>query len=405
MYVLLLLVDFSNETDSLRQTKRLLQSTKPGRADHELLIIANQRIDRLIHIATTPQSNDTATDNNHVDDDELFALYDDYATEEPEEQEKARAGRKAFRDTIMDLYGSSHLGNDISSAHDNGNDSKATVDEDGQDLANITPRSVKMLSRIPDIHVSNVKIHPSPLSPPPQRVDESSSASFEESLQQSSTEKRSAESTPVQMTYIQPAVHKATLIRQDNDKEDDDDDIPLIPQQPQPAVSSRVDNNNNLRTSSQASSERQNQGQQHTVMQTMQSLRSALTASIDSFTDSTTHSLQSTYSAPRSSSSTAATDTVPNAYIEEGKPLQPSTNTLISDQQHQQSSSNIQSSDSIDRHQESMQQLMMNSSSDSIAPVSNFGGEQRDQQEKQSNGNQLQTLESPPESVSLFILE
>lgn len=415
----------NNEIDYCKK-KRLLQSTKPGRADHDLLIIANQRIDRLIQIAANPHhSDDTAVDNDHDgDDDELFALYDDYATEEPEEQEKARAGRKAFRDTIMDFYGSRNRENDVSpTTHDN--DNEAVMDEDGQDLANITPRSVKMLSRIPDIHVANVMIHPSPLSPPPPHVDEPSaqSASHEDPMQQSSTEEQSAESTPVQMTYIQPAVLKATLIRHDvddnvtNDDNDDDDDIPLIPQQP-PAVSSNIDNNNNQRSSSKAPSieRHNNQGgqQQHAVMQTMESLRSALTASLDSFTDST-HSLQSSYSAPRSSSSTAATETVPNTYIEE-KPS-PSSNTprslplaeSPSSNEYQQrtsySKSNMQSTTAPVDHQQRQgsMQLMMNSSSDSIAmqsSISNFGGGQRDPQERQSHGNQLQTLESPPESVS-----
>lgn len=385
----------------------MLQSTKPGRADHDLLIIANQRIDRLIQIAANPHHSE---DHDDDDDDELFALYDDYATEEPEEQEKARAGRKAFRDTIMDFYGSSsNRETDVSpTTHDN--DNKAVVmDEDGQDLANITPRSVKMLSRIPDIHVANVMIHPSPLSPPPH-VDEpsaSQSASLEEEdpLQQSSsTEKQSAESTPVQMTYIQPAVHKATLIRHDvdnaandDDDNDDDDDIPLIPQQQPPVISSNMDNHNN-------NNQRSSSSQQHAVMQTMESLRSALTASLDSFTDST-HSLQSSYSAPRSSSSTAATETVPNTYIDKEKPSSGTPRSLPlaespSSNEYQQSTAAP-----VDHHgqrQESMQ-LMMNSSSDSIAmqsSVSNFGGGQRDPQERQSHGNQWQNLESPPESVS-----
>lgn len=402
----------------------MLQSTKPGRADHDLLIIANQRIDRLIEIAANPHHSE---DHDDDDDDELFALYDDYATEELEEQEKARAGRKAFRDTIMDFYGSSSNRENNVSPTTHGNDSKAVVmDEDGQDLANITPRSVKMLSRIPDIHVANVMIHPSPLSPPPH-VDESSAlqlASLEEEedpLQQpSSTEKQSTESTPVQMTYIQPTVHKATLVRHDvdnavnidDDNDDDDDDIPLIPQQQPPVVSSNTDNNNNNNNQRSSSSQAPPvERQQHAVMQTMESLRSALTASLDSFTDST-HSLQSSYSAPRSSSSTAATETAPNTYIDQEKPSSGTPRSLPlaespTSNEYQQRTSNIQSTATpVDHHhdqrQESMQ-LMMNSSSDSIAmqsSVSNFGGGQRDPQERQSHGNQWQNLESPPESVS-----
>ncbi|KAI9320962.1 hypothetical protein BX666DRAFT_2024566 [Dichotomocladium elegans] len=115
-----------------------------------------------------------------TDPGEIYALYED----EPEQRsESAQKRRDAFRDTIMDLYsgrievpgpspsppamGVPYLHSPVESI--------PHVDQDGQDLASIAPRAVKILSTL--------------------EVD--SEAAKEKKLPKA----------PVQMTYIQPSVH------------------------------------------------------------------------------------------------------------------------------------------------------------------------------------------------------
>lgn len=235
--------------------------------------------------------NDVDDDHHHQDTthDDIFALYGGHGDDDDEKDNNNEAStayvrRNAFRDTIMGLYD----GGQLSFEKKSGKPAPSTVDEDGQDLANIAPRSVKLLSRVP------------------------TATKEEESKEQSSKEDEKAtkadmQSAPVKMTYIEPAVHKMTLSTNKSKEESTASTTPVTAQMTSAGVPILPRSSSRGGSASRPldrTQQQQSNGVANTVQQT---LRSAMTASIDSSTGSVS-SNATDYSMMRESSSTGSTE-------------------------------------------------------------------------------------------------
>ncbi|KAJ8656980.1 hypothetical protein O0I10_007314 [Lichtheimia ornata] len=235
--------------------------------------------------------NDVDDDHHHQDTthDDIFALYGGHGDDDDEKDNNNEAStayvrRNAFRDTIMGLYD----GGQLSFEKKSGKPAPSTVDEDGQDLANIAPRSAKLLSRVP------------------------TATKEEESKEQSSKEDEKAtkadmQSAPVKMTYIEPAVHKMTLSTNKSKEESTASTTPVTAQMTSAGVPILPRSSSRGGSASRPldrTQQQQSNGVANTVQQT---LRSAMTASIDSSTGSVS-SNATDYSMMRESSSTGSTE-------------------------------------------------------------------------------------------------
>ncbi|KAI9323184.1 hypothetical protein BX666DRAFT_2021935 [Dichotomocladium elegans] len=308
---------------------RLFQSTKPGRPDHALLLRANNRIDKLILLTKLDHGHPTSESHDHK---AAYGIHDrheynDNECADHQSNTKAGAGRKAFRETVIDFYKQSGVDGPI-------------IDEDGQDLANIAPRSVKILKEVPSLNASSVSM----IDTTQVEKQESTSKEKEKREETPANDKADLSSASVQMTYIQPPVHKMTLTRErHNDSDTDDDDKPLVPfssslarkveggqaqQQQQEETSPKREPSAEIQHSTQpqvvpllakpdnlplATQESQQEEEKPVAdPRKMASLRSVLAASVDSMAESS-HSSSSFSSSSsgilhRSSTSTAQTE-------------------------------------------------------------------------------------------------
>ncbi|KAI9493603.1 hypothetical protein BDB00DRAFT_872274 [Zychaea mexicana] len=308
-----------------------------------------------------------ASNKNSAD---VYALYSNGSddkranvNDDKELDELPRARRDAFRDTIMDFYDGRFFDDSDDDDHkepplsaEKSYPDEPTMDSDGQDLANIQPRSVKILSKIPDpsenekwpaVEVPSVP----PVPPIPSNASDSKQKKSNSSNNNSNIVKDTdMGSAPVQMTYIKPEMHKMSLsssmtITQGDDDDDDEDNRPLAQTKPsssssssstvkQPSVPIAPRSSSQSTVLSRTPSPNppsdnilqhpQQQQCQHGGVNAsnngLQSVRSALAASVDSFAESTKSS-PSEYSLARGSSSTAATERGSPSSIEQAKPV------------------------------------------------------------------------------------
>lgn len=241
------------------------------------------------------KDNDHHQEDTATTHDDIYALYggqddDDDDIDNHSGESTAHVRRNAFRDTIMGLY-------DDQLSFANKSDKPptpppkkqqpSTVDEDGQDLANIVPRSVKLLSRVPTATTPS---------------SNTSTTKEESSKEDAKTAKTDMQSAPVKMTYIEPAVHKMTVSTNKSKEETTSSNPPQLTSAGVPILP-----RSSSRGGSASRPLEKAQQQSIGVANTVQTLRSAMTASIDSSTGSVS-SNATDFSMVRESSSTGSTE-------------------------------------------------------------------------------------------------
>ncbi|KAG2222807.1 hypothetical protein INT45_011617 [Circinella minor] len=320
--------------------------------------------------------------HNNVKSTDVYALYSTGTGDEKrsnvgnndDDNESPHARRNAFRDTIMDFYDGRFTDSDdedreekpplpplpsskdITSDHHMNNDNPTVTDSDGQDLANIQPRSIKILASLPDVAcskkaatttVEEPEPHVPHIPPVPPMPESSSDIKKQKNLTMNNrnsngnSKNNQMEVAPVKMTFIEPEKHQIALstgITIEDDDNDEEDDIPLsqqlhspttktspglltekVPQSPLLPRSSLQDTAS-ARNSPSPSQSLNNSSPTRESPDGLQSVRAALAASVDSFAESTKSS-PSNYSLTRGSSSTLATDRgSPNSIEQQVKP-------------------------------------------------------------------------------------
>ncbi|KAI8140120.1 hypothetical protein BJV82DRAFT_623984 [Fennellomyces sp. T-0311] len=271
----------------------------------------------------------TEQEEEEASKEDIYALYstadDDHVDHEPDSLPRAR--REAFRDTIMDFYDGRFDDDDddkpiLPSRADAKKQDNDITDSDGQSLADIVPRSVKILSRIPDPSTVKAAVAPPPAVPavPPiptddEKKDDNNSAS-------------KMESAPVQMTMIQPAMHKMTIssmVTTSPEDELDSSENKSLPPSPQQSSSEKTTTTAPIlpRSTSPGAAAVRQPPRNNTNPPSqingggIQSVRAALAASVDSFPES---ARSSEYSFTRGSASTAATEGGSPSSTEQPKP-------------------------------------------------------------------------------------
>ncbi|KAI9265019.1 hypothetical protein BDA99DRAFT_536516 [Phascolomyces articulosus] len=345
---------------------------------------------------------DDDTHSTNMQNTDVYALYDvdsddkqnnnGHDNEENRGDELPQARRKAFRDTIMDFYdgrftesdeddkvGTSHsqrteqpplpplFSKPVISENTKNKRHDPVLDSDGQDLANIQPRSIKIIPKLPDIDdfkkSSSVEdLSSAPTTPPTavQRAPPMPPVPVNSNDEKKQEKKDEMEVAPVQMTFIEPEAHKmnlsSTSITIEDDDDDDGDDLPLAQSKERSAndtsPTTPSSSTENIKVPSQSSMlarsssrggaltknnpspnpslnngppQQQYGGGNTSPTNGLRSVRAALAASVDSFAESTKSS-PSDYSLTRGSSSTMATDRgSPPSSIEQVKPQTPVT--------------------------------------------------------------------------------